>query len=309
MRKPVTKNLALARILALGSAAVLVALAAGCDRGEPQARTAVPATAGSQQGPARDPVPQGPVTLEDVSEAQPDYVIGISYPPEAGLPPVLTAAMKDYAEAARADLMEAVQGRRALDEEGEGSATMYDLSLAYSRVLVSPTVVAYAADGSTYTGGAHSMPLVARFVWLPQQERMLTAERLVPVPEGWEQIAGYVRARLHEALPDRIEATGLEGQERQQLLRTSAGMIDEGTDPDPANFDQFEPVAGEGGQLAGLRFVFAPYQVAPYSEGVQQVEVPAPVLLPVVAPELRPLFEGGPASDTAPQPDVVAGAG
>ena len=304
MRKPLTRSLAPA------IAALLLALACGCERNQPSRAQAVDGGAIDEgRAPAPDPAPPGPVELEDVSEAQPDYVIGISYPRSDGLPPALAAAMKDYAESARADLMEAVESRRAVSEGGDGPMTMYDLSLTYSEVLVSPEVVAYAADGSTYTGGAHGVPLVARFVWLPRQGRMLTAERLVPVPQDWERIAGYVRERLREALPRRMDTSGLESEERQQLLRTGARMIEEGTRPDPANFDQFEPVAGEGGQLAGLRFVFPPYQVAPYSEGVQRVEVPAPVLLPVVAPELRTLFEGGPAGDAPAAPDVVAGTG
>ena len=47
----------------------------------------------------------------------------------------------------------------------------YDLSLCFTELLDSPTLVAIAADGSSYTGGAHGAPLIARFVWLPQQRR------------------------------------------------------------------------------------------------------------------------------------------
>ena len=70
-------------------------------------------------------------------------------------------------------------------------------------------------------------------------------------------------------------------------------MIDEGTEPDIDNFDQFEPVVGADGKLRALRFVFPPYQVGPYSDGTQTVEVPASVLLPHVAAEYRPLFAAG----------------
>ncbi|MFQ6311711.1 RsiV family protein [Lysobacter capsici] len=42
-----------------------------------------------------------------------------------------------------------------------------------------------------------------------------------------------------------------------------------------------------------MKFVFAPYEVGPYSDGTQMVEVPAAVLLPHVAPEYRALFVGG----------------
>jgi hypothetical protein len=46
------------------------------------------------------------------------------------------------------------------------------------------------------------------------------------------------------------------------------------------------------GRLSGLRFVFPPYQVGPYADGIQTVEVPAAVLLPHVAPAYRGLFAG-----------------
>ena len=39
-----------------------------------------------------------------------------------------------------------------------------------------------------------------------------------------------------------------------------------------------------------LRFVFPPYQVGPYSDGVQTVEVPAAVLRPYLADDVRGLF-------------------
>jgi len=70
-------------------------------------------------------------------------------------------------------------------------------------------------------------------------------------------------------------------------------MIDEGTAPDAVNYTEFEPVLGGEGRLDALRFVFPPYQVGPYSDGTQTVEVPARVLLPHVAPEYRQLFAAG----------------
>ena len=66
-------------------------------------------------------------------------------------------------------------------------------------------------------------------------------------------------------------------------------MIDEGPGRRPANFAQFEPVLGADGRIAALRFVFPPYQVGPYSDGMQTVDVPAGVLLPHVAPAYRGL--------------------
>jgi hypothetical protein len=70
-------------------------------------------------------------------------------------------------------------------------------------------------------------------------------------------------------------------------------MLDEGTEPEAANFDIFEPVLDGDGRISALRFVFPPYQVAPYAAGTQTVEVPAAALLPHVAPAYSALFAGG----------------
>ena len=90
-----------------------------------------------------------------------------------------------------------------------------------------------------------------------------------------------------------MEEDDLPAREREELARNAASMIDEGTLPDPANFAQFEPVPSADGKWFGLRFVFPPYQVGPYSDGTQTVEVPASVLKPHLNPVYRDRFTGG----------------
>lgn len=231
--------------------------------------------------------PEPAAPLADVVETTPDYMIGISYPAAAAKYPGLAVELKRYADAARAELLQAVKGREA----GAEGAPPYDLSISFSDVLDSPTLVAIAADGSSYTGGAHGAPLIARFVWLPQQNRLLTARDLVPAAESWELIAAYVREQLHTALSQRVEADALPPGERVDVVKNAGRMIDDGTEPGSDNFAMFEPVVTPSGKLRALRFVFAPYQVGPYSDGTQTVEVPAAVLLPHVAPTYRYLFQ------------------
>jgi len=154
-------------------------------------------------------------------------------------------------------------------------------------------VVAVAADGSSYTGGAHGNPLVARFVWLPERQEMLTAGMMIPGEDGWRALSGYVREQLHADLFLRADAGDLEPGDRTRLVRSGGEMIDEGSAPDPENFSQFEPVMGADGRIQALRFVFPPYQVGPYSDGTQSVVVPAEVLLPHVADDYRRLFSAG----------------
>jgi hypothetical protein len=265
---------------------VLLLVLAGCSReadvpGGPGGAT--PATGDTPAQPATT----ADVKLEDVIETTSNYIIGISYPPGMARYPGLAAALRGYADGARGDLMDAVA---AAGEGGEGMP--YDLSLPFDVVLETPRLVAVKAEGTSYTGGAHGTPLVARFVWLPEQQELLRAEQLIPDSSGWRDVSAYVREALHAALSQRIDADELEVEERARLLRSIGRMIDEGTAPEPGNFDAFEPVPDAGGRLRALRFVFPPYQVGPYSDGVQTVEVPAAVLLPHVAPAYRELFAG-----------------
>lgn len=227
-------------------------------------------------------------TLKDVVERDPRYMIGISFPPVANRYPGLAAALKRYADAARGDLMHAVSGMGS-----EKPTAPYDLSLSFTEVAASPQLIAIAADGSSYTGGAHGAPLIARWVWLPQQGKQLRIGDLVPDAGGLEAISGLVREQLHTALSQRVDADELPPAERVEVLKGANKMIDDGTSPDPEHFSQFEPLVGANGRIRGLRFVFAPYQVGPYSDGTQTVEVPAASLLPHIAPAYRSLFEGG----------------
>ena len=269
-------------------ALLLTVLVVACQPEQPGQRVAgTSATEGDAPAATRTPV-----VLDDVMESGDGYIIGISYPRSVAAHPGLAAELQAYAEAARADLMQAL----ATPEADGGDPTVpgpYDLSLAFVELHASPDVVAVAADGSSYLGGAHGQPLVRRFVWLPGQDRMLTAQALVPDASGWHAISAYVRERLFETLSLQLDDGAVAPGERAEAMRSMGSMIEAGTEPEPGNFSEFEPIPGEGGKLAGLRFVFPPYQVGPYSAGTQAVDVPAAVLLPHVAPEYRGLFAGG----------------
>jgi hypothetical protein len=268
----------------------MLAMLAACGRGgAPDGGAAGSSAApGAAATGAVGPAVEAPVALEDVMQRDPRYLIGISYPPAAKAYPGLAKLLKAYADAARAEVMQAVSGL------GDALPTApYDLALDFSMLAETPDIVAVAARGSSYTGGAHGNPLVARFVWLPKRGEALTAARLVPVPDDWKPIADDVRDQLVAGLSARVDAAAPAPGDRAEMLRNGSRMIDEGTAPTASNFDQFEPLLGPDGRIQALRFVFPPYQVGPYSDGVQSADVPAAVLLPLVAPDYKALFEGG----------------
>ncbi|WDS37188.1 DUF3298 and DUF4163 domain-containing protein [Pseudoxanthomonas sp.] len=263
---------------------LLASLLAGCNQPPSTPATSASPVA-STPAEASTQSPSAATALSDVAESDPRYVVGISYPPQANQYPGLAKAMGDYATAARAELMQAVNGLG-----GEKPVAPYELSLAFEVVAETPEVVAVAADGGRYTGGAHGEPLVARFTWLPRQQAMLTTQAMLPSPEGLQAVSSYVREQLHTSASLRADGDDMAPEDRAQLLQSSNKMIDEGTGPDLANFSQFQPVVNADGRIAAIRFVFPPYQVGPYADGTQTVDVPAQVLQPYVAPEYAPLF-------------------
>jgi len=245
---------------------------------------AAPATTATRPAAASTAV----VPLKDVVETTPRYVIGITYPKEAAPYPGLVSALMAYAADSRKDLIGAV------DALGNDTPTApYELSLSYTTLVNSPDLGAIAADGSLYTGGAHGSPLIARFVWLPKRNAMLSADKLVTDAKGWQAISDFVREQLHTALSQRIDADDVPAEDRADMLKQAGQMIDEGTEANAGSFSQFEPRLGPDGRIVALRIVFPHYEVGPYADGRQTVVVPADVLLPYVAPPYRSLFHGG----------------
>ena len=265
-------------------AALALALAA-CKREPDGPQPPAASTAPAAGAPADAAPPVAPPELKDVIETNDRYVVGITYPAGIDRYPGLAKALSDYAHAARGELMEAVEGF------GNDKPTApYELSLSFEKLLETPRIVAIAADGSRYTGGAHGQPLIARFVWLPQQNHLLSAGDLITTPAGWQAVSDYVREQLLTAVTLRTDADELEPAERSEVLKNASRMIDDGTEPKAENFAQFVPVLDASGHIGALRFVFPPYQVGPYADGTQTVDVPVSVLRPHLSPTYSGLF-------------------
>lgn len=262
----------------------LVVLSA-CRRGEDRAREATVAAEPEAEAQVPVPVPEPAANLVDVIETTGSYIVGITYGSTISNYPGLARTVAAHSDQARAELMEAVE---AFGNDRPPSP--YELSITYRVALETPELVAVSAEGSRYTGGAHGEPIVERFVWLPKQQRLLTAEQLVPDEASWTEIGAYVREQLHTALSLRADQDDLAPEDRARLVRTADRQIREGTAPEVDNFRSFEPRVDASGRITALRFIFPPYQVGPYADGTQAVDVPAQVLLPHVAEEYRDLF-------------------
>lgn len=269
------------------SSLLVVLVVGACNRpaAAPDAAVApaTPAADGSTVPGSVPPVAAAP--LADVIQTNPRYTIGISYPKSAARYPGLAADLQRYAQAASDEITSSVAATAAADQR-----TPYELSLSFNTVVDTPLVIAIAADGYSFTGGAHGNPLVERFVWLPGESKRLTTAAMLTRPGAWRVLSDYVREQLSAALSQRLDADDMAPADRAQMLQSGIRMIDEGSGPQAEWFDQFEPMLGGDGKLSGIRLVFPPVQVGAYVDGTQTVEVPASVLLPYVDPAYRNLF-------------------
>ncbi|WP_306988171.1 DUF3298 and DUF4163 domain-containing protein [Stenotrophomonas sp. SORGH_AS_0282] len=279
------------RALRTGALALAVGLVllAGCKReADPAVAPATDTTTAQPDTTAPQAAVEAPLELRDVIENTPQAVVGISYPQDVNRFPGLAKALSEYATAARAELQQAVDGL------GNDKPTMpYELSLSFERVLETPQLVVISADGSRYTGGAHGEPLVARFVWLPETQTMLTADKLIADTKGWGVVSDYIADQLKERVATRLSSEDMDPGQLQESLRSASRMIADGTGASAENFSQFQPMTDPNGLITAVRFVFPPYQVGPYSDGTQTVDVPAAVLAPHVAPAYAGLFAKG----------------
>jgi len=279
------------RALRTGALALAVGLVllAGCKReADPAVAPATDTTTAQPDATAPQAAVEAPLELRDVIENTPQAVVGISYPQDVNRFPGLAKALSDYATAARAELQQAVDGL------GNDKPTMpYELSLSFEKVLETPQLVVISADGSRYTGGAHGEPLVARFVWLPETQTMLTADKLIADTKGWGVVSDYIADQLKERVATRLSSEDMDPGQLQESLRSASRMIADGTGASAENFSQFQPMTDPNGLITAVRFVFPPYQVGPYSDGTQTVDVPAAVLAPHVAPAYAGLFAKG----------------
>ena len=104
------------RYLRLLAACVLAMAFAACERDAPppdevQAR--------AEGAPGVEPNPQAaPVELKDVMESGDGYIVGISFPRSVDAYPGLASALQAYADAARADLGQALCVRTFLHRSG-----------------------------------------------------------------------------------------------------------------------------------------------------------------------------------------------
>ena len=267
---------------AKSTVAILVctaALVVACKR---EAPANAPATATAQPTAT-----SAPVVLQDQVEHTPTWLLGITYPKGVTLPSGLAQEIKAYADASRKRLVDAAAPHKAGD-----AGVPYDMSLEFRQIAPQAQgLIAIAADGSLYSGGAQGDPLIRRFLWDMQSASLIRAQDLVTGDAGWVAISNSARETLLGQIRTRMEDDKQVPEDIDKAIAKMTPIVESGTQPAASEFSEFEPMIDAQGKLVGLTFVFPPYQVAGYSDGIQRADVPVVVFQQYLDPKYRGLFE------------------
>lgn len=155
----------------------------------------------------------------------------------------------------------------AAREEGFPFDQPWTLALKLRSLIDSDALVVLELEGSEYTGGAHGLPLLASFVYLPPPaDQVMAIEDWFVDDEIWSRISEAAIAELVAQFSERDgKAPDTDALE----------WISGGAGPDPANFALYRPVLDGDGLIRAFAISFQPYQVASYAEGMPVIELPA----------------------------------
>lgn len=205
-----------------------------------------------------------------IRKSLPHLSIEAVYPVLHGDGPAVGAA-NDEIRALVDDLVRAFQDQAkdaaagADPEAGGWEGPDWSLIIDYARPHQTHSYLAIPFSGYEYRGGAHGMPLI-----LPLVIELSSGQR-VP-PEGLFVPGSHWLERLSQHCLKELQGRDLLGVDDQWLR--------EGTAPRLENYGLLFPGPD------ALRVSFAPYSVAPYAAGIQEVLIPYSELVGVLDPRL-----------------------
>lgn len=232
------------RKITLTAVALGAVLLAGC--GKDQATTE---TNGKPAAPLTH-LPAAQVKVSDLVDIQPGYNLAVSYDAEVGQFEPLYKQVSAFASQHVDAFKTAAAANKTAPKHGSDKPT---LSLAFTSIANTPAFAAVAANGSetTAAGQDKAKPIVARWVYLPHTQQVVTQRQLFP------------------------------GNKLQALLsgRGGAGQ--------PVGM---EPVADESGKITEIRFVYLTPEADNADDAVTKVNVDVDELRDAIDPKYRELL-------------------
>jgi hypothetical protein len=206
--------------------------------------------------------------------------------------------MRATADNAKRDFVQALPDPKTLPEFAN---RQFGLQLDFKIAAQTPAFTSVRESGSSDTGGAHPNPVQAAFVFDRKAGKLVTLDDLFTTPdEARKALANFA----HDALLKKLMANAPKpGEGSPDAIRewksNMLQMLDGGTRPTTVNYSVFVVRAGAtpDAPSPGITLIFPPYQVAPYVEGTQTVDVPASVFAKFLEPAYQGDFAPGGADD------------
>ncbi len=237
---------------------------AACHEGTGNAATSAPASAASVAKDSESATDRLYTLEVDSPELKPDWA-------------PLKVALDDYVVRRKHEFLEGLKDPAA---QREARQMPWDLNLDIAVAAHTDRFVNAQVDGSSFTGGAHPLPIVDSFTYDIANRRLIALDDLFADPRAAEA-AFAVEAR-------RQLLTELDAPDNP--LASDPQLIREGTEPGKQHYRVFGLVTGDDDKVHGLSFTFPPYQVAAYAAGTQTLDVPTTVFEALLKPEYRDAF-------------------
>lgn len=207
----------------------------------------------------------------------------------------IAAAFVDEFHAVAAEQEEAYQ--EYLQETGEAAASFRtDYVQHFEVTLADANLISIAIEQYRGTGGTGSTD-VTGYVFDRSSGAQLTPGDIFAGDEYLERLSTLSRVELERVIRAQMQALDFDSEAaREEWGEGMLGMMEEGTTPEPDNFDGLLFLAG-----GTVRISFDRYQVAPGSEGVVTVELPLEDVADLLTPRMRQLL-----GQEAAAPDATA---
>jgi len=201
--------------------------------------------------------PSTKVSDQTEDESGSDYTIKAVYP--VAIDSVITGDFKSFVDSSIAQFQSDIAGSSAeVADTGK-----FSLNITYTEQKNS-NADNYIFSSDEYSGGAHDLVSTQTFSFSPTGQEVTLDSLFTNGAAGLNTIAPYVAAQL-ATTPD-----------------ADSAMIAAGTAPTETNYQNFTV------QSDGVTFIFDPYEVGPYSDGQQTVQVPVSVFKSIANTSIFP---------------------
>lgn len=222
------------------------------------------------------------------------YKIDITLPTLPADEATLADALRTTADNAKRQFVQALPDPHA---DPEFANRQLEMIIDFKVIANTPAFTSVRESGMQDTGGAHPIPIQATFVYDRKAGKTLTLDDLFNDPDAARRaLANYA----HDTLLRRFTANAPKpGEGSPQAIRewktNMLQMLNDGTKPTTVNYSLFVVRAGatDSAPSPGVTLIFPPYQVAPYVDGTQMVEVPASTFAKFLKPAFQHDFEAG----------------